>query len=303
MQDNGTSLIIQELGYELKIGDAMTKDPIVVTPDSMMSDVRTLLKEKRISGLPVVKDEVLVGMVSIENFIRCILESCEDRKVSTNMTSKVVTLYEDEPLRYAIAKFEKSGYGRFPVTNRETGHLVGILTKGDIIKCVLSKLEHDFHKEEISRYRARHIFEDIKSDRTSMVFRYRIKGGDYNVAGQQSGYLKKNLLRLGIYPDLSRRVAIAACEAEMNIIIFTDGGELKVQVEEDRIQVNAMDLGPGIPDIEQAMQAGFSTAPDWVRDIGFGAGMGLPNIKKCSDEMRIESQVGKGTNLEFVVNT
>ncbi|MBC8401657.1 MAG: CBS domain-containing protein [Candidatus Marinimicrobia bacterium] len=303
MQDNGTSLIIQELGYELKIGDAMTKDPIVVTPDSMMSDVRTLLKEKRISGLPVVKDEVLVGMVSIENFIRCILESCEDRKVSTNMTSKVVTLYEDEPLRYAIAKFEKSGYGRFPVINRKTGHLDGILTKGDIIKCVLNKLEHDFHKEEISRYRARHIFKDIKSDRTTMLFRYRIKGGEYDVAGQQSGYLKKNLLRLGIYPDLSRRVAIAACEAEMNIIIFTDGGELKVQVEEDRIQVNAMDLGPGIPDIEQAMQAGFSTAPDWVRDIGFGAGMGLPNIKKCSDEMRIESQVGKGTNLEFVVNT
>ncbi len=303
MQDNGTSLIIQELGYELKIGDAMTKNPIVVSSDSMMSEVRTLLKEKRISGLPVVKDKALIGMVSIENLINCLIESCEDRVVGTNMTSEVQTLYKDEPLRYAIAKFETSGYGRFPVINRETGHLVGILTKGDIIKCVLNKLEHDFHKEEISRYRARHIFEDIKSDRTSMLFTYQVKGGEYNTAGQQSGYLKKNLLRLGIYPDLSRRVAIAACEAEMNIIIFTDGGELKVRVEEDRIQVNAMDLGPGIPDVEQAMRAGFSTAPDWVRDIGFGAGMGLPNIKKCSDEMRIESQIGRGTNLEFVVNT
>lgn len=302
MENNSTDLIIQELGYELKIGDAMTKDPFVVTPNTMMSEVRVLLKEKRISGLPVVENESLVGIVSVENLIKCLLESCDDKMVGANMTATIETLYEDESVRYAIGRFEQSGYGRFPVISRDSQHIVGILTKGDIIKCMLRKLEQDLHKDEISRYRARHIFEDIKSDQTSITFRYNVKGGDYNIAGQQSGYLKKNLLRLGIFPDLSRRVAIAACEAEMNIIIFTDGGELVVCVDEDKIQVNAIDRGPGISDIDKAMETGYSTAPDWVREIGFGAGMGLPNIKKNSDEMLIDTQIGKGTNLKFMVN-
>jgi anti-sigma regulatory factor (Ser/Thr protein kinase) len=87
----------------------------------------------------------------------------------------------------------------------------------------------------------------------------------------------------------------------MNIIIFTDGGEIVVRVEEEKIRVNAIDNGPGIPDIEKAMQPGFSTAPDWVREMGFGAGMGLPNIKNCTDEMNIDSKPGKGINLEFIV--
>jgi anti-sigma regulatory factor (Ser/Thr protein kinase) len=176
-----------------------------------------------------------------------------------------------------------------------------MITKGDIIKCLLKKLEIDYHQEEIQRYRASHIFEDITSDETRVILKHKIKGGDYKVAGEQSGYLKINLLRLGIPPKITRRVVIAACEAEMNIIIFTSGGELIASVEEDRIKVNAIDKGPGIPDIEKAMQPGFSTAPDWVRDIGFGAGMGLPNIKECADDMKIKTTVGKGTNLEFIV--
>ena len=87
----------------------------------------------------------------------------------------------------------------------------------------------------------------------------------------------------------------------MNIIIFTDGGEIIVRVEEEKIRVNAIDNGPGISDIEKAMLPGFSTAPDWVREMGFGAGMGLPNIKNCTDEMNIDSKPGKGTNVEFIV--
>ena len=95
---------------------------------------------------------------------------------------------------------------------------------------------------------------------------------------------------------------MATCEAEMNIIVFTDGGEITINLEEETIRVTAIDDGPGIPDIEKAMKPGFSTAPDWVREMGFGAGMGLPNIKNCSDEMHIESTPDKGTHLEFVVN-
>ena len=98
-----------------------------------------------------------------------------------------------------------------------------------------------------------------------------------------------------------RRVAVATYEAEMNIVIFTDGGELVAEVRPDSIRIDALDKGPGIPDIERAMQPGYSTAPTWVQEMGFGAGMGLPNIKKNSDDFRIESKVGIGTTLWITI--
>lgn len=291
----------QELAYEFKVKDAMTSEIISVSPENTMSDVRKILQNKRISGVPVVDREKLVGIISIDNFIDCIMSGRIDEIVENNMTTKIESLYSDEPLIHAISKFDKLGYGRFPVLEHETGKLVGVITKGDIIKCLLKKLEINYHEEEIQRYRASHIFEDIKSDKTTLALTYKIKGGDYKHAGEQSGYLKINLLRLGIPPRVARRVIVASCEAEMNIIIFTEGGEISASVEEDRIRVNAIDNGPGIEDIGKAMKPGFSTAPDWVREMGFGAGMGLPNIENCADELKIDSKPGQGTNVEFSV--
>jgi anti-sigma regulatory factor (Ser/Thr protein kinase) len=106
---------------------------------------------------------------------------------------------------------------------------------------------------------------------------------------------------VGIDPQTTRRAAIAAYEAEMNLIVFTPGGRIRVELDPGVIRLMAEDNGPGIPDIEKAMQPGFSTAPDWVRELGFGAGMGLPNIKKCADRMRLDSVVGKGTKLEVEI--
>ena len=123
----------------------------------------------------------------------------------------------------------------------------------------------------------------------------------YKSAGKECGQLKKNLSSLGIPRKIIRRVTVATCEAELNIIVFTEGGEIAVEIEKELIRVRAVDSGPGIPDIEKAMKPGFSTAPDWVREMGFGAGMGLPNIKNCSDVMRLESTPDKGTHLEFEV--
>ncbi|UCH98284.1 MAG: CBS domain-containing protein [Candidatus Aminicenantes bacterium] len=292
---------IQELAYELNVKEAMSGEVITVGPHDTMKDVRKILQDKHISGLPVLDQGKMVGIISIENFIDCIMRGGMDETVKDNMTTKIESLYTDEPLIHAISKFDKLGYGRFPVVDHGTGKLVGVITKGDIIKCLLKKLEIDYHEEEIHKYRASHIFEDIKSNKTSITLRYKIKGGDYNHAGEQSGYLKVNLLRLGIPPRITRQVIVASCEAEMNIIIFTEGGEITVRVEENKIRVNAIDNGPGIADVEKAMQPGFSTAPDWVREMGFGAGMGLPNIKNCTDAMSIDSKPGKGTNLEFIV--
>ena len=131
--------------------------------------------------------------------------------------------------------------------------------------------------------------------------RYEVSGEDFTRAGEASGAVKKRLKSLGYNPDAIRRVAIAMYEAEINMVIHADGGFCDVDIYPDRIEILLSDHGPGIPDVEKAMQEGYSTAPDNVRSLGFGAGMGLPNIKKYSDEMRIETTIGVGTNLYLTV--
>jgi len=293
----------QELIYELKVEQAMTRKVITVEPENTMEDVRHLLKEHRISGMPVTKAGDLVGIVSIEDLIRSLREGNTQEPVKQRMSTNVVTLYADDPLIHAVQKFERYDYGRFPVIERKTRKLVGILTKADIIRCLLRRLEINYHEREVQQYRPSHWFADLPSDRTAIVLRYDIEGGNFEKAGKASSTLKRNLKKLGIPSEATRRIAIASYEAEMNIVIFTPGGELIATVEPEKITVEAVDHGPGIPDIELAMRPGYSTAPDWVRELGFGAGMGLPNIKNCSDEMKIDSKVGEGTTLQFTVFT
>ena len=293
---------VQELVYELKVGDVMTQGVITVKPDMPMGELREILRTHRISGTPVVNGDKLVGVISIEDFIKWLANGMKDCTISKRMTKKVETLYSDEPVIHVLQKAERFGFGRFPVLERKTQKLVGIITKGDIIEGLLKKLEIDYHEEEIHRYRASHIFGDIVADKTTLVFKYHINGKDFEKGGGVASALKRTLKRLGFHPDIVRRAAIAAFEAEMNVIIYTEGGEMTVRAEPRKIHIKADDSGPGIPDIEKAMQPGFSTAPDWVREMGFGAGMGLNNIKKCSDKMILNSIVGKGTCLEFTIN-
>jgi CBS domain-containing protein/anti-sigma regulatory factor (Ser/Thr protein kinase) len=291
---------LQELAYELKIEQAMSREVIAVSPGATMAEFREVLRANRISGTPVVKDGHMIGIVSIEDLIKALAAGEMNATVGEKMTPQPVTIYADEPLVHAVSKFSKLQFGRFPVVNHE-GDLVGIITQGDIARAMLRRLEVDYHEEEIHRYRASHIFEDIIADDIALVFGYRVASGDINRAGEASSGLKKTLSRLGIHPQVIRRVTIATYEAEMNIVIFADGGEIVAEVRPDRIRIEALDKGPGIPDIEQAMQPGFSTAPAWVQEMGFGAGMGLPNIQNCADEMRLESTVDVGTHLEIII--
>ena len=130
---------------------------------------------------------------------------------------------------------------------------------------------------------------------------YNVPGDDFTRAGEASGDVKHKLKKLGYEPDAIRRVAIAMYEGEINMVIHAGGGEAVVDIDPDRVDILLEDHGPGIADVEQAMQAGWSTAPDNVRSLGFGAGMGLPNMKKYTDEMEIESQVGVGTKVRMTV--
>ncbi len=136
---------------------------------------------------------------------------------------------------------------------------------------------------------------------SAIHLRYEVPGDDFTRAGEASGSVKKRLKALGYSPDAIRRVAIAMYEAEINMVIHAEGGYCDVDIYPDKVEILLADKGPGIPDVEKAMQAGFSTAPDNVRNLGFGAGMGLPNIKKYTDDMRIETQLGVGTNLYLTV--
>lgn len=130
---------------------------------------------------------------------------------------------------------------------------------------------------------------------------YEVPGDDFTRAGEASGQVKRKLKQLGFDSDVVRRIAIAMYEAEINMVIHAGGGEVEVEILPDRVVAVLTDHGPGIPDIEQAMQEGWSTAPDNVRSLGFGAGMGLPNIKKYSDVMDIQTEIGKGTTITLTV--
>ena len=131
--------------------------------------------------------------------------------------------------------------------------------------------------------------------------KYIVPADDFTRAGEASGAVKSALKKIGLAPDLIRKVSISLYEGEINMVIHANGGVIHVDIDQDKITMVLEDTGPGIADIEQAMQEGYSTAPDHVRNLGFGAGMGLANMKKYSDEMEIESTVGIGTMFTMVV--
>ena len=136
----------------------------------------------------------------------------------------------------------------------------------------------------------------------AVKFHFVVDGEDFTSAGQASVQVKKNLRRLGISPETIRKISIAMYEGEINMVIHAGGGEADVLVYEDRIELILSDHGPGIANIELAMQEGYSTATDNVRSLGFGAGMGLPNMKRYTDSMKIESVLGEGTTITMTVN-
>ncbi|MBQ9841807.1 MAG: anti-sigma regulatory factor [Clostridia bacterium] len=136
----------------------------------------------------------------------------------------------------------------------------------------------------------------------ALSFRFNVDGDDFTSAGQASVQVKKDLRRLGIPAEIIRRVSIAMYEGEINMVIHAGGGTAEVRVTEEAIEIILSDTGPGIADIDRAMQAGYSTAPDTIRSLGFGAGMGLPNMKRYTDYMDIQSTVGVGTTITMRVN-
>jgi CBS domain-containing protein/anti-sigma regulatory factor (Ser/Thr protein kinase) len=291
---------LQELTYELRVEQVMSTQVISVTPGDSMQYVKDLLRQHRISGTPVVNasDGALVGIVSVEDVIKA-ADSGEMRAlVGEKMSSPAITVGAKEPLAEAVKRFARHKFGRLPVVDEE--RLVGILTPGDIIARLLVTLERRYH-EDLARTMPHRIFAELSSDDTRLALAYAVRARDFDRAGDAATRLRRGLVLLGLDREVVRRATVAAYEAEMNIVIHSVGGKLVGEVRPERILIQATDDGPGIPDVAQALEPGFTTAPDWIRELGFGAGMGLNNIQHCADEFHIESKVGVGTQVQAVL--
>jgi anti-sigma regulatory factor (Ser/Thr protein kinase) len=200
----------------------------------------------------------------------------------------------------AVAEFDRHEFGRFPVLDGDE-HLVGIITRGDITNCLMQHLER--RAEEALAHEAAMRAErtaDTAADR--VVLHAHVRTGDYDSAGRISQRMRQVLRERSVDPEIRRRAAVVAYEAETNIIIHSLGGEIIATIDPDKIVIEAIDTGPGIGNVDQAMQEGWSTAGRLPRELGFGAGMGLPNIKRCSDNLTITSDNKQGTQLRSEIH-
>ena len=291
--DSRKITIAQVLVYELRVRDAMSHPPFTALPSDSLRTIQQLMKQHKISGVPIQLGSKLLGIVSIEDIITALDEGHIDDLAEKWMARGVITIRDHFSLVRAVAEFERHGFGRFPVVD-STDRLVGVLTRGDITNCLMHQLEK--RAEEAIAFEAASLAARASDELARRsVIRAQVRTGDYDSAGKVSQRLRQVLRERGIDPDVRRRAAIVVYEAETNIIIHSLGGEITVAVDPDKVVVDAVDAGPGIEDINQAMQEGWSTAGRLPRELGFGAGMGLPNMKKCSDVFEIKSSNGQKT--------
>ena len=291
--------LAQVLVYELRVRDAMSRPPITALPSDSLRAIQQLMKQHKISGVPIQLGTKLLGIVTIEDIITALDQGHINNTAQERMAHSVITIRDHFSLVRAMAEFERYGFGRFPVLD-SADRLVGVLTRGDITNCLMPQLEK--RAEEAITYEAAALAARVGDEQAQrVVIRAPVRTGDYDSAGKISQRLRQVLRERAIDPDVRRRAAIVAYEAETNIIIHTLGGEIAVAIDPDKVVIDARDTGPGIEDIEQAMQEGWSTAGRLPRDLGFGAGMGLPNMKRCSDVFEIKSGTGGQTHVHSEV--
>lgn len=292
------SLRIQELAGNLKIRDVMTRKVFAVTRHCTMRDVQTIMKNNAISGVPVVDDRHVIGLVSVHDIMNAYEQNWMQDPVGDHMTTGVRTLAEEQPLSIAMSAFSKFPYRRFPVVNRNND-LTGMVTLRNINMALIQELSRQLDTMETEGGR----ISPAASSGNCIFYRiYRIARYDFEAGGKASAELREQLQARGVPPKIIRRAAVACYELEINIIAHSFGGTLSLFVDKDRVRITANDFGPGIPDIGQAMTEGYSTASDWIRSQGFGAGMGLPNTKRLSDEFAIQSGIDMGTMVKSIIH-
>ncbi|MDR2693968.1 MAG: CBS domain-containing protein [Chitinispirillales bacterium] len=298
VETSRSSLLTLEIVFKLKVRDVMTTGVVTATRSDTLRHVQKLMQEHHISGVPVVEDGRLFGLVSVDNILRALDFGYIEDTVEGRMTRNLVVLDADMPLTFALSWFERYDFSRFPVLDKEE-KMAGIVTAGDIVSKILIEMNKEVNKMESDSVLAPPAASSVPGGRYYREFP--IKKFDFERGGSASNEIRRVLKERNLSPKIIRRVAIASYELEINLVAHSDGGKLSCYIGDDKIEIIAKDTGPGIPDVELAMQAGFSTATDWIRSLGFGAGLGLPNVKRASDSFDISSQMGLGTIVKSTV--
>jgi CBS domain-containing protein/anti-sigma regulatory factor (Ser/Thr protein kinase) len=286
---------VLELIYQLKIKDVMVSAVITARKTDSMRHIQALMRENYITGVPITEEgRLLAGIVSIDDIVTALDKGFIDRPAEERMTRDVIVLEDDMPLSFAISYLNKYRYGRFPVVNKNK-ELVGIISSKDVIGSLLVEMNREvlrlekMHQKEAGTASA-------YCDMEFATVKY-----DFELAGRASTEIKKALKQRNIDPKIIRRVAIASYELEINQVVHSNGGNIHCTIQPDKVIIAAADTGPGIADVNLALQEGWSTANEWIRSLGFGAGMGLANTKRVSDEFSINSASGSGTTVRSVV--
>lgn len=298
-----------------RVKEFMNQEIVAISYKRKVKEAKEIMRLKNLTGIPVIdENKKLVGIISVLDIIKVLeYEGKEglDMPLEDVMTYPVETLLPEDDIVKAFYKFKKYGFGRLPVIDT-SNRVIGIITPMELAEGFARYLGIQENTENITKIsdadrqddnviKLENSADNEEGDKALLNMRFNIIGGDFNRAGEASGQIKAKLKQLGIDSETIRRAAIASYEAEMNIVIHAYEGALMVTVAEKYIKIIAKDKGPGIPNIELAMQEGYSTASDKIRELGFGAGMGLPNMKRCSDEFEIQSEVGVGTSVKMVI--
>ncbi|MDR2210876.1 MAG: CBS domain-containing protein [Spirochaetaceae bacterium] len=291
--DDSPSVVL-DLIYQLKIKDVMTTAVITGGKTDTLRHIQAMMRENYITGIPITEERRLLGLVSIDDIVTALDKGYIDATADEKMTRNLIVLEDDMPLSFAISYLNKYSYGRYPVVNKQK-ELVGILTSKDVIGTLLVEMNREVLRlEKIS---LGHSSTAGFSEMEFATTKY-----DFEMAGRASTEIKKALKKHDIDPQIIRRVAIASYELEINQVVHSNGGIMRCSIQPDKVIVEASDTGPGIEDVNLALQEGWSTANEWIRSLGFGAGMGLANTKRVSDEFTISSQPGKGTTVRSVIH-
>ncbi len=295
---NDSHEVILESIYTVRVKEAMNPNPMRVSPEDTMRTAKNIMKENGLTGLPVVDKNRLAGILSLYDIMACYDNGSLDDKVSRYMSRDVILLEEEMPISFAINYFNKYKFRRFPVINKNK-ELTGMITARDLTAAMLKNISAQLQKYDKLNMRLSDP-PDIRSD-TVIYRQFIVHKYDFENAGKVTSEIKKILKERGIKQSIIRRVSIASYELEINLVVHSDGGVLIFQLLPDAIMIKTQDKGPGIPDLEKALTDGFSTASEWIRSQGFGAGMGLPNVKRVSNDFQISSDV-TGTEVKLTIN-
>ncbi len=302
-------LVLVDLIHSTRVRDVVQSGYCTALKSDTLYDIQVMMKERHVGGV-LITDKTgrrLLGILTVANIMKAFEDGTIQETAEHHMTKTVVTLDGEMPLSFAVEMFDKYSFNMLPVLNDEK-LIAGVITPRDIIMYLLSSMNEEVAKLEESVKQAQSLIDktagadlDGFAQNKSRVLRYVTIRNDFNTAGKISNEIKTVLKEMGIDKKIIRRISVAAYELEINQVVHSYGGEMIFIITPEKVEILAHDKGPGIEDVDKAMQEGFSTATDWVRSLGFGAGMGLPNSKRVSDLFIINSAKGQPTDVRAVI--